>query len=91
MEKGYLCGEVCEQVFNKWLKLRLSVNIPNLWLTESAAYSYDKGVMWRFNQKQETSTANSKIESDLSTQSFDLLHAIDAESVVITSTDRVIY
>jgi two-component system sensor histidine kinase SenX3 len=83
--------EVCEQVFNKWLKLRLSVNIPNLWLTESAAYSYDKGVMWRFNQKQETSTANSKIESDLSTQSFDLLHAIDAESVVITSTDRVIY
>ena len=47
--------------------------------------------MWRFNQKQETSTANSKIESDLSTQSFDLLHAIDAESVVITSTDRVIY
>ena len=91
MEKGYLCGEVCEQVFNKWLKLRLSINIPNLWLTESAAYSYDKGVMWRFNQKQETSTANSKIESDLSTQSFDLLHAIDAESVVITSTDRVIY
>ena len=91
MEKGYLCGEVCEQVFNKRLKLRLSVNIPNLWLTESAAYSYDKGVMWRFNQKQETSTANSKIESDLSTQSFDLLHAIDAESVVITSTDRVIY
>ncbi len=86
-----MCGEVCEQVFNKWLKLRLSVNIPNLWLTESAAYSYDKGVMWRFNQKQETSTANSKIESDLSTQSFDLLHAIDAESVVITSTDRVIY
>jgi len=82
---------VCEQVFNKWLKLRLSVNIPNLWLTGSAAYSYDKGVMWRFNQKQETSTANSKIESDLSTQSFDLLHAIDAESVVITSTDRVIY
>ena len=91
MEKGYLCGEVCEQIFNKWLKLRLSVNIPNLWLTGSAAYSYDKGVMWRFNQKQETSTANSKIESDLSTQSFDLLHAIDAESVVITSTDRVIY
>ena len=86
-----MCGEVCEQVFNKRLKLRLSVNIPNLWLTESAAYSYDKGVMWRFNQKQETSTANSKIESDLSTQSFDLLHAIDAESVVITSTDRVIY
>jgi len=47
--------------------------------------------MWLFNQKQENVTANSKIQSDLSTQSFDLLHAIDAESIVITASDQVIY
>jgi two-component system sensor histidine kinase SenX3 len=48
-------------------------------------------VIWRFNQRQESDTANSKIQSDLSTQSFDLLHAIDAESIVITASDQVIY
>ena len=47
--------------------------------------------MWRFNQKQQVSTGNSKIETDLSTQSFDLLHAIDAESIVVTSSEQVIY
>ncbi len=47
--------------------------------------------MWLFNQKQENVTANSKNQSDLSTQSFDLLHAIDAESIVITASDQVIY
>jgi len=48
-------------------------------------------VVWRFNQKQQVSTGNSKIETDLSTQSFDLLHAIDAESIVVTSSEQVIY
>jgi two-component system sensor histidine kinase SenX3 len=47
--------------------------------------------VWRFNQKQQVSTGNSKIETDLSTQSFDLLHAIDAESIVVTSSEQVIY
>ena len=47
--------------------------------------------MWRFNQRQQPASVNSKVESDLSTQSFDLLHAIDAESIVVTSTDQVIY
>jgi two-component system sensor histidine kinase SenX3 len=48
-------------------------------------------VIWRFNQRQESDLANSKIQSDLSTQSFDLLRAIDAESIVITASDQVIY
>jgi two-component system sensor histidine kinase SenX3 len=48
-------------------------------------------VIWRFNQRQESDTANSKIQSDLSTQSFDLLQVIDAESIVITANDQVIY
>ena len=48
-------------------------------------------MIWRFNQRQESDTANSKIQSDLSTQSFDLLQVIDAESIVITANDQVIY
>lgn len=48
-------------------------------------------MIWRFNQRQESDIANSKIQSDLSTQSFDLLQAIDAESIVITASDQVIY
>jgi two-component system sensor histidine kinase SenX3 len=47
--------------------------------------------MWRFKEKQVPVKVNAKIENDLSTQSFDLLHAIDAESVVVTSNDKVIY
>ena len=47
--------------------------------------------MWRFKEKQVPAKVNAKIENDLSTQSFDLLHAIDAESVVVTSSDKVIY
>ena len=47
--------------------------------------------MWRFKEKQVPAKVNAKIESDLSTQSFDLLHTIDAESIVVSSTDRVIY
>jgi two-component system sensor histidine kinase SenX3 len=48
-------------------------------------------VIWRFKHKAEgqTTTLNSQI--DLSTQSFDLLRAIDAESIVIAPTDQVIY
>jgi two-component system sensor histidine kinase SenX3 len=85
------CGEVSEQVFNNWLKLRVSTVISQIWLTRSATNSYHKGVIWRFNQRQESDLANSKIQSDLSTQSFDLLRAIDAESIVITASDQVIY
>ena len=85
------CGEVSEQVFNNWLKLRVSTVILQIWLTRYATNSYHKGVIWRFNQRQESDTANSKIQSDLSTQSFDLLQAIDAESIVITASDQVIY
>jgi len=88
---GHLCEEVSEQVFNNWLITRLSTVIPKVWLTSDPPYSYDKGVMWRFNQRQQPDSTNTKIESDLSTQSFDLLHAIDAESIVVTSSDQVIY
>lgn len=35
--------------------------------------------------------AEEKIENDLSTQGFDLLQAIDAESMVVTPGDKVIY
>jgi two-component system sensor histidine kinase SenX3 len=48
-------------------------------------------VIWRFKEKQAANTANLKIESDLSTQSFDLLRAIDAESIVVAAGDKVIY
>ena len=48
-------------------------------------------MIWRFKDKQAASTANLKIESDLSTQSFDLLRAIDAESIVVAPGDKVIY
>jgi two-component system sensor histidine kinase SenX3 len=47
--------------------------------------------MWRFKEKQVSVKVNAKIESDLSTQSFDLLRAIDAEPIVLTSNDQVIY
>ena len=86
-----MCGEVSEQVFNNWLTARISTDITNIWLTGSVPYSYDWGVMWKFNQKAGASEASGKIETDLSTQSFDLLRAIDAESIVLTSNDQVIY
>jgi two-component system sensor histidine kinase SenX3 len=82
---------VSEQVFNNWLKVRISTEWANIWLTGSGPYSYDKGVMWLFNQKQDAATSNSKTQTDLSTQSFDLLRAIDAESIIVTSSDQVIY
>lgn len=48
-------------------------------------------MIWRFNQRGEIDVANSKNQIDLSTQSFDLLRAIDAESIVVTPSDTVIY
>lgn len=61
------------------------------WLSRSYPNSYHKGVIWRFNQRGEIDVANSKNQIDLSTQSFDLLRAIDAESIVVTPSDMVIY
>jgi two-component system sensor histidine kinase SenX3 len=48
-------------------------------------------VIWKFNQRPGTTESSAKIETDLSTQSFDLLRSIDAESIVLTSNDQVIY
>ena len=48
-------------------------------------------MIWKFNQRPGTTEASAKIETDLSTQSFDLLRSIDAESIVLTSNDQVIY
>ena len=80
-----------EQVFNNWLKARFRWGTERIWLSKASLPSYHKGVIWRFKHKAEgqTTTLNSQI--DLSTQSFDLLRAIDAESIVIAPTDQVIY
>ena len=48
-------------------------------------------MIWGFKQKQQANESLIKTQTDLSTQSFDLLHAIDAESIVVTSADKVIY
>jgi two-component system sensor histidine kinase SenX3 len=48
-------------------------------------------VIWGFKQKQDASESVIKTQTDLSTQSFDLLRAIDAESIVVTPADKVIY
>jgi two-component system sensor histidine kinase SenX3 len=82
---------VSEQVFNNWLKARFRWGTERIWLSKASLPSYHKGVIWRFKHKAEgqTTTLNSQI--DLSTQSFDLLRAIDAESIVIAPTDQVIY
>ena len=53
--------------------------------------SYDTGVMWLFKDKKNTAEVTPKTTVDLSTQGFDLLHAIDAESLVVASGDQVIY
>ena len=47
--------------------------------------------MWRFKEKQTASPTTKKPSADLSTQSFDLLHAIDAESLVVAPGEAVIY
>jgi two-component system sensor histidine kinase SenX3 len=48
-------------------------------------------VIWRFKQRAEADSNPLNSQTDLSTQSFDLLQAIDAESIVVTPTDQVIY
>ena len=80
-----------EQVFNKWLKVRIKQGQSRLWLSKGPSCSYDKGVIWGFKQKQDVNDLVTKNQTDLSTQSFDLLHAIDAESIVVMPTDKVIY
>jgi two-component system sensor histidine kinase SenX3 len=47
--------------------------------------------MWLFKDKKSTVEVTPKTTIDLSTQGFDLLHAIDAESLVVASGDQVIY
>jgi two-component system sensor histidine kinase SenX3 len=47
--------------------------------------------MWRFKEKQTAAPTIKKPTADLSTQSFDLLHAIDAESLVVAPGESVIY
>ena len=80
-----------EQVFNKWLKVRIRSGRGKIWLSKSSSASYHKGVIWRFKQKSEMSPTLSTPQTDLSTQSFDLLQAIDAESIVVAANDKVIY
>jgi len=48
-------------------------------------------VIWGFRNKQRSAVESAPAENDLSTQSFDLLQAMDAESIVVTASDQVIY
>ena len=80
-----------EQVFNYWLKVRIRWGRGKIWLSKPSLGSYHKGVIWRFKQKVEVDATSINSQTDLSTQSFDLLRAIDAESIVVTPNDQVIY
>ena len=80
-----------EQVFNNWLKVRIRWGRGKIWLSKPSLGSYHKGVIWRFKQKVEVDATSMNSQTDLSTQSFDLLRAIDAESIVVTPNDQVIY
>jgi len=82
---------VSEQVFNNWLKVRIRWGRGKIWLSKPSLGSYHKGVIWRFKQKVEVDATSINSQTDLSTQSFDLLRAIDAESIVVTPNDQVIY
>jgi len=82
---------VSEQVINNRLRLRLFPTSSNPWLTNSPHNSYDWGVIWGFRNKQRSAVESAPAVNDLSTQSFDLLQAMDAESIVVTATDQVIY
>ena len=62
-----------------------------VWYQSIWINSYDTGVMWLFKDKKNTAEVTPKTTIDLSTQGFDLLHAIDAESLVVASGDQVIY
>jgi two-component system sensor histidine kinase SenX3 len=48
-------------------------------------------VIWGFRNKQRSAVESAPAVNDLSTQSFDLLQAMDAESIVVTASDQVIY
>jgi len=62
-----------------------------VWCSPITINSYDTGVMWLFKDKKSTTEVTPKTTIDLSTQGFDLLHVIDAESLVVASGDQVIY
>ena len=47
--------------------------------------------MWLFKDRESTNPQTTKNSIDLSTQSFDLLHAIDAESIVVAPGEAVNY
>ena len=47
--------------------------------------------MWLFKDRENDNSQTTKNSIDLSTQSFDLLHAIDAESIVVAPGEGVIY
>ncbi len=47
--------------------------------------------MWLFKDRESSNSQTTKDSIDLSTQSFDLLHAIDAESIVVAPGESVIY
>jgi len=47
--------------------------------------------MWLFKDREDENSQTTKKSIDLSTQSFDLLHAIDAESIVVAPGEGVIY
>jgi two-component system sensor histidine kinase SenX3 len=47
--------------------------------------------MWLFKDRESSNSQTTKNSIDLSTQSFDLLHAIDAESIVVAPGESVIY
>jgi two-component system sensor histidine kinase SenX3 len=82
---------VSEQFFNKRLKMGITRKTGNFRFTYAPLCSYDKGVIWGFRQKQIAPKINLPPQNDLSTQSFDLLRAMDAESIVVNSADQVIY
>jgi two-component system, OmpR family, sensor histidine kinase SenX3 len=47
--------------------------------------------MWLFKDRESSNSQTTKNSIDLSTQSFDLLRAIDAESIVVAPGESVIY
>jgi two-component system sensor histidine kinase SenX3 len=75
-----MCGEKSEQVLNKRLKTGAFTQDSHGWFPHFLLNSYDTGVMWLFKERESSNS-----------QSFDLLHAIDAESFVVAPGESVIY
>lgn len=48
-------------------------------------------MIWGFKQKGQVGQSSFDSQADLSTQSFDLLQAVDAEAIVVAPNDNVIY